>query len=70
LGFNASIFAWPLMKNLFTEVLAKEDWLKLIDYLFTYKEDPERIIYFCVAFLLISKGALFNIQSIEELHNF
>jgi len=61
LGFNASIFAWPLMKNLFTEVLAKDDWLKLIDYLFTYKEDPERIIYFCAAFLLISKGALFNI---------
>ena len=58
------------MKNLFTEILPKDDWLKLVDHLFTYKEDPELIVYFAAAFLLSSKGALMNVHSAEELHNF
>eukprot|EP00347_Sterkiella_histriomuscorum_P023854 403333155 len=69
-SFSANIYAWPLIKNLFTEILSKDDWLKFIDHLFTYKEDPEILIYFAAAFLLQSKGALMNIQSAEELHNF
>lgn len=58
------------MRNLFTEILSKEDWLKFVDHLFTYKEDPELLLYFAAAFLLSNKGALMNIHSAEELHNF
>ena len=53
-----------------TEVLSKDDWLKLIDYLFTYREDPELLIYFCAAFLICSKGALMQISTVEEMFNF
>lgn len=64
------VYAWPILRSFFTEVLAKEDWLKLVDHLFAYKEDPELVVYFCAAFVLQSKGSLMSLQSIEELHNF
>lgn len=70
LSFSPNIYAWPMVKTLFTEILSKEDWLKFVDHLFTYKEDPEMIIYFAASFLLSSKGAIMNIKSAEELHNF
>jgi hypothetical protein len=58
------------MKSFFTEVLSKEDWLRFMDSIFTYREDPELIVYYCAAYLISSKGALLQISSIEELHNF
>lgn len=41
-----------------------------MDHIFTYKEDPELVIYFAAAYLLSNKGAIMNITSAEELHNF
>lgn len=41
-----------------------------MDHLFTYREDPELLTYYCAAYLIKSKGALTQIFSTEELHNF
>ena len=41
-----------------------------MDHLFTYKEDPELIAYFCAAFLIQSKGQLMQIDNIDDLHLF
>lgn len=69
-AFTSAMYAWPLVKTLLTEVLQAEDWLKLMDYLFTYKEDPELFSYFCASYLLQSRGHLLQINSIEGLHAF
>jgi hypothetical protein len=58
------------MNSFFTEVLAKDDWLKLCDHLFAHREDPELVVYYCASFLLCSKGALLQVGSIDEMHNF
>ncbi len=59
-----------MLKTFFTEVLQKEDWLKLMDHLFVFKEDPELLVYFLCAFLLCSKGHIQQLTSIDELHSF
>ena len=51
-SLTPQIYAWPILRSFFTEVLSKEDWLKLVDHLFTYKDDPELVIYFCAAFII------------------
>lgn len=57
-AFTPQIYAWPLLKTLFTEVLSKDDWLRLMDHLFTYKEDPELVLFYCAALLINSRQTL------------
>ena len=40
---------------MFTEVLCKEDWMRLMDHIFTYRDDPELLLFYCVAFLISSR---------------
>ena len=69
-SFTPQLYAWPLLQTFFTEVLSKEDWMRFMDHLFTYRDDPELIVYFCAAFLICSKGALMQINTAEEMYNF
>lgn len=64
------MYAWPILKTMFTEILSKDDWLKLIDHLFTYREDPEIVLYFCVSILIQSRSQILNVNTIEELFSF
>lgn len=69
-GFGVTQYAWPMLKNCFSVVLPKEDWLKLLDHLFTYHNKPELLFYFTAAYLLHFKGTLSKIKSIEKMYEF
>ena len=55
LNYNAQSYAWPFLTSFFTETLAKDDWLRLIDHLFLRSNEPELLLYFTAAFVLSSK---------------
>lgn len=50
---------------MFTEVLAKPDWLRLFDHLFTYKDDPELLLFYVAAFLKANRTTI--IQQVFEI---
>ena len=51
--------------------MPKDDWLRLFDHLFTYKEDPELILFYCVAFIITSRTTLMQqVQTIDEMAAF
>ena len=56
LNFHASQYAWPFLTSFFSEALAKDDWLKLMDHLFIKSSEPELLLYFLGAYLLSSKS--------------
>ena len=39
-----------------TEVLNREDWLKMVDHLFMRSGEPELLLYFIGAFLCSAKS--------------
>ena len=47
---------WRMIKFLFSESLKRNDWLSLLDFLFTYNHKPEMILYFSAAFFIITKN--------------
>ena len=62
------MYAWPLLKTLFTDIFSKDDWLRLMDHVFTYKEDPELILFYCAAFLIASRSTIVQqVLSIDDL---
>ncbi len=66
--FTPQVYAWPLLKTLFTDVLTKDDWLRLMDHLFTYREDPELLIFFCAGFLLANRTMLLQqVHTLDDL---
>lgn len=69
-AFTPQIYAWPLLKSLFTEILSKDDWLRLMDHLFTYKEDPELILFYLAAILISQRTTLLNLNSVDDLIQF
>ncbi len=61
LDFGTGQYIWPLLNSLFSEVLPKDDFLRLLDHLFTHKDEPELLLAFCAAFLLSSRSTLLSI---------
>lgn len=51
---------------LFTDILSRDDWLSLMDYLVTYKEHPELFIFFIVSYLSYFKVSLMKLTNFEE----
>lgn len=57
-AFTPQVYAWPILKTLFTEVLTRDDWLKLMDHLFTFRDDPELILFYCMSLLINQRQTL------------
>ena len=47
---------WHMIKYFFSESFKKNDWLSLLDFLITYNHRPEMILYFCSAFVILTKN--------------
>ncbi|CAI2387067.1 unnamed protein product [Moneuplotes crassus] len=69
-GFGVAEYAWPLLKNAFSVVLSKDDWLSLFDNVFTYQDKPELLFYFTAAYLLYFKNTLTKITTVEQMLSF
>lgn len=51
LGASPGLLGWSMITSLFTELLSKEDWLKLMDYLFSHISNSGLVILTVVAIL-------------------
>jgi hypothetical protein len=70
-AFTPQVYAWPILTTLFTDVLPKADWLRLFDHLFTYRDDPELLIFYLAAFLLCSRTTLLTqVNTLDDLAAF
>ena len=70
LGYKYTESLWGWYKQLFTGILAKENWLALIDFLVTNPEDPQFMIFFPAAYLLYFKSPLMRINDSDTLRIF
>ncbi|XP_076826791.1 TBC1 domain family member 31 isoform X2 [Brachyhypopomus gauderio] len=55
-GVTSQLYAWPLLETLFSEVLTREEWLKLFDNIFS--NHPSFLLMAVVAYVTISRAPL------------
>jgi hypothetical protein len=70
LGLNMVDYIWPFLQNFFTDMLNREDWLALADYLVLTNDDPINMLMFVVAYLEYFRAPLLNTTGIESVEYF
>ncbi|XP_034466388.1 TBC1 domain family member 31 isoform X2 [Hippoglossus hippoglossus] len=55
-GITSQLYVWPLMETLFSEVLTREEWLRLFDNVFS--NHPSFLIMACVAYITCCREPL------------
>ncbi|TMW65895.1 hypothetical protein Poli38472_003660 [Pythium oligandrum] len=66
---GAELYAWSLLKTIFTEVLSEDEWVCLWDHLFTYPDKPWMLQVAVLAYLSYFRTALLGARdrfSIEQ----
>ncbi|XP_033096364.1 TBC1 domain family member 31-like isoform X1 [Anneissia japonica] len=57
-GITTQVYAWPMMETLFSEIVTRDEWLKLWDNIFT--NHPSFMLCIVVAYLICSRQPLIN----------
>lgn len=70
LGVGALLYGWPLLRTAFSEVLDREDWLRLIDRILVNAERPELLEAAAVGFAVASRVQLLALGSTREVEAF
>ncbi len=70
LEVGALSYGWPLLRTAFSEVLDREDWLRLIDRILTNAERPELLEAAAVGFAVASRAQLLALESTQETEAF
>lgn len=52
----SQLYAWPLLETLFSEVLTRDEWLKLFDNIFS--NHPSFLLMACVAYITCCREPL------------
>uniref|UniRef100_A0AAY5EYC4 TBC1 domain family member 31 n=1 Tax=Electrophorus electricus TaxID=8005 RepID=A0AAY5EYC4_ELEEL len=55
-GVTSQLYAWPLLETLFSEVLTREEWLKLFDNVFS--NHPSFLLMAAVAYVTLCRAPL------------
>jgi hypothetical protein len=69
-NFLASEYAWPNIRQLFSEILGEEEWCKLMDIVFTYPDKINLIYYFMAALMIEHRDVIATFTSAEELNTY
>eukprot|EP00752_Nemacystus_decipiens_P006940 g6230.t1 len=70
LEVGALSYGWPLLRTAFSEVLDREDWLRLIDRVLANAERPELLEAAAVGFAVASRAQLLALGSTREAEAF
>lgn len=70
LKVGALSYGWPLLRTAFSEVLDREDWLRLIDRILTNAERPQLLEAAAVGFAVASRAQLLALESTQETEAF
>nr|KAJ3421654.1 TBC1 domain member 31 [Polyrhizophydium stewartii] len=61
---TSQVYAWSMMKTLFTEQFSRPDWLRLWDHLLT--QPPSFMYHFVVAYILAFRAALLETTKLSD----
>ncbi|XP_074644614.1 TBC1 domain family member 31-like [Tubulanus polymorphus] len=61
---TSQIYAWPLLETAFSEVLTKDEWLKMWDNVIS--NHPSFLLTSVVSYSICSRGALLNCTEIDD----
>ncbi|KAL2919956.1 hypothetical protein HK105_200022 [Polyrhizophydium stewartii] len=65
---TSQVYAWSMMKTLFTEQFSRPDWLRLWDHLLT--QPPSFMYHFVVAYILAFRAALLETTKLSDFKYF
>ncbi|XP_029637694.1 TBC1 domain family member 31-like [Octopus sinensis] len=65
---TSQIYAWPLLESLFTEVLTKNEWLRLWDHVFS--NHPAFLLMVVVAYVIGARAALLKCVELDDFKFF
>ncbi|XP_040835285.1 TBC1 domain family member 31 isoform X2 [Ochotona curzoniae] len=65
---TSQLYAWPLLETLFSEVLTREEWLKLFDNVFS--NHPSFLLMTVVAYNICSRAPLLNCNLKDDFEYF
>ena len=63
-------YLWPFYRTIFTEILSRDAWVELFDFLVTHRDEPHLIVFFSVAYLKYFRTALLRIETKEAMKTF
>ncbi|XP_064363908.1 TBC1 domain family member 31 isoform X4 [Dromaius novaehollandiae] len=65
---TSQVYAWPLLETLFSEVLTREEWLKVFDNIFS--NHPSYFLMIVVAYVICSRAPLLHCNQTEDFEYF
>ena len=69
-GIDARVYAWRMMRTLFTEVLSRDEWLHLFDHVLSHSDESSLFLFAIVAYLKQFRAAIIGAGSNEEIEAF
>lgn len=70
LNVSSQVYAWSLLRSVFTEVLNKAEWLRLWDHMFTNAHDPSLLLCAVAAYSIYNRNALIASKDKKEVEPF
>uniref|UniRef100_A0A8C6SLX1 TBC1 domain family member 31 n=1 Tax=Neogobius melanostomus TaxID=47308 RepID=A0A8C6SLX1_9GOBI len=67
-GITSQLYVWPLLETLFSEVLTRDEWLRLFDNIFT--NHPSFLLMTCVAYITCSREPLLQCAQKQDFEYF
>ena len=67
---NIKALAWITYQNLFTDILTKQDWLALMDFLILNCHEPIYILHFLTAYFAVLQEQIFKADYIDSIEFF
>ncbi|XP_069636079.1 TBC1 domain family member 31 isoform X2 [Haliaeetus albicilla] len=65
---TSQVYAWPLLETLFSEVLTREEWLKVFDNIFS--NHPSYFLMLVVAYIICSRAPLLHCNQTADFEYF
>ncbi|XP_054671505.1 TBC1 domain family member 31 isoform X1 [Grus americana] len=65
---TSQVYAWPLLETLFSEILTREEWLKVFDNIFS--NHPSYFLMFVVAYITCSRAPLLQCNQTRDFEYF
>ncbi|NXH58017.1 TBC31 protein, partial [Rhabdornis inornatus] len=65
---TSQVYAWPLLETLLSEVLTREEWLKVFDNIFS--NHPSYFLMVVVAYIICSRAPLFHCNQAADFEYF
>ncbi|XP_041650438.1 TBC1 domain family member 31 [Cheilinus undulatus] len=67
-GVTSQLYVWPLLETLFSEVLTRDEWLKLFDNIFS--NHPSFLLMTCVAYITCCREPLLLCSQKQDFEYF